>query len=239
MAPLNQLIDPQLAALLQAAAAADSSTPNFFQVSSTGQSEANFQGKIIAEGLELTETTVESPVNTIEWLDNLLNRREGISAFRIGTTHLLQLFAGKPRAEGGSVPAIGIEGSDLENQGQIIVEGGGTPSTLAVLFDSSGFGSFMRHKIPSYAEGATGLMSYGVAQVFFNGVSNVSNAVVVSHGLGVTPRMVHVEPSAGFQGETLTGEKQAPNVTNFEARLRFVSFVPAAGLSSVYWLAIG
>lgn len=72
-------VDPQLMQLLQAAAAADSSSPTFFSVSPTGQTQAEFEGFVKALGLELEEVLAEfsgetGSVDVINWFNKTLGK---------------------------------------------------------------------------------------------------------------------------------------------------------------------
>lgn len=225
LAPLNQPIDPTLAQLIQAAAASDSSTPTFFAVGPNGEPNAQFAGKIQAEGIELEERSNQEPQNSIEWKNKAGELRERISGWTNAKEtengpHILELLGfGKA-----SRPAVQVIGHDLENHGVIMLVPGGT-GPLAMLYGAEGQSGFSRF-VGSGAFGVHNGNSGGVPIVVGPGAE-----VRVSHGLGVIPYSVQVSP----MGNTNVNYSiESPNVANFGIHNQHPSFGAA-----FFWMAFG
>lgn len=208
----------------------DAAIPIFQTVNLQGEATLEVEAVIKALGLTLPEGEgFIADKNRIEWKNSNGEVKESISGQFLEENHQLNLQAAL------SSPQLNIRGG-VNNDMRILHQAEKGDTTWTLVGPNS-----VSHFLQIADEGVAGRWrcNFGVAIVSFPGGSRQSNAGLVSHGIGSMPVFIHTEPASGFQGELLNAEKQSPNAVNFEARLQFNAFVPAAGPSALYWIAIG
>lgn len=174
---------------IQLLAATDSAVPNFQGVNAAGEPLAEFEGKLIAKGLELFEATgVNESANNIQWK----NAVEGfVRELIVGLTNVGRTQHSLTMQAIWDIESITKKFAELdlitsEAESSAVVSMNGTPKTI---FNSAGKSHFLQLLIAAKVRFNTGL-----AELVFTG-TNTSNVLTISHGLGATPLCAFVQPA--------------------------------------------
>lgn len=230
-------LDSEQEKLLKAAAYPDASSPNFFNVNSSGEANAEFEGIINALGLTMKEAfAVFEAINQIRWINEASgNAREEIWGERSGFASLLRLFANRLRESQTGMAQLEANSSE-EGQDSYLkviatlvgceIVGRAGPYARTIINDGER-SNFLQ--LPNLVNSK---MTCGVAKVTFT-ASKFSTELLVSHGLGVIPKVVVC--TSGF-AEISAGARFF-NSTNFS--LVAGNWLEAAtNVREISWVAI-
>lgn len=226
--------NPTTRDLLRALSATDTSTPNFFSVNAAGEPTAEFEGKLVANGLSLQEQGVTEepplPINSIEWLRNAI-ARERIYGKATSENEFHNLIL---EALGNFAKSkITLKGSDFaENPSTATITLG---SLVKLILNSEGKSDFLQLAAPQQLA-----MNGGRALAAFGGVpSTTSGEVTVSHGLGRTPIVIMLFPNAAAPGVVLGAVAPDANKNTVNFKFTATSNIGVTGNQPIEWLAFG